>query len=133
MRVWKVLLFMLGACLLLPGMALADAAPPPQTTLAFPTDQVWTLLAGALAPLAAYVLNYIGPHTDEKVKGLVQAVVAAIAGGVGQAISAGPGTVGFNNTTLQFVLSAIAAAVFAHGAYKAAGINTYLGGGRNKA
>lgn len=126
----KVLLAMLAALLLLPALAFADA-PPPQPTLALPTDQVWTLLAGGLAPLAAYVLNYVGPHTSEKIKAFVQIVVAAIAGGVAEAITAGG--VGFNTVTLQFCLSAVIAALAAHKIlWQPATISTALGGGRNK-
>jgi hypothetical protein len=127
----KLLLVFLAALLLLPSLALADSAPPPQPTLALPTDQVWTLIAGGLAPLAAYVLNYVGPHTSEKIKAVVQIVVAAIAGGVAEAITAGG--VGFNTVTLQFVLSAVIAALAAHKIlWQPATISTALGGGRNK-
>lgn len=128
---WRMIGFILLALLLVPGVALADVAPPPAPTQVFPTDQVWVLIAGALAPLAAYVINYVGPHTDEKVKGIIQGVVAAIAGGIMQAVTAGH--VGFNNVTLQFVITAVFAAAAAHsGFYKVSGINVALGGGRNK-
>jgi hypothetical protein len=121
------------ALLAFPTLAFADAAPPPQDTLALPTDQVWTLVAGALAPLASYVLNYVGPQTSERVKAFVQVVVAAVAGGLTQAIAAGSDTVGFNSVTLQFVLSAVIAALTAHKfLWQPSTISTALGGGRNK-
>jgi hypothetical protein len=123
---------LLALVLFLPALALAqDGAPPPAPTLALPTDQIWTLIAGALAPLGAYVLNYAGPHTSEKIKAGVQIVLAAIAGGIVQAITAGG--VGFNTTTLQFVLGSVIAALAAHKIlWQPATISTALGGGRNK-
>jgi hypothetical protein len=117
--------------LILPAVALADSPPPPQHTLAFPTDQVWTLIIGALVPLVTYVLNYLGPQVDEKIKAFVLVVVAAIAGGLTQAVVAGD--VGFNNTTLQFVLTAVVAALTAHAwLWRPSGTNVALGGGRNR-
>jgi di/tricarboxylate transporter len=129
-RTWKVLGLLLLAMLILPAVALADP-PPPQRTLAFPTDQVWTLIVGALVPLLTYALNYVGPWLDEKVKAIILVIVAAIAGGVTQAVVAGD--VGFNNTTLQFVLTAVIAALGAHGwLWRPSGTNVALGGGRNR-
>lgn len=116
--------------LVLPAAALADA-PPPQPTLALPTDQVWTLIAGALAPIAAYMLNFRAPWLTEPVKALVQVVVAAVAGGIMQAVTAGG--VGFNGRTLQFILTAVFGALAAHsGLWKPSGIQRTLGGGQNK-
>lgn len=116
--------------LVLPAIALAADAPPPQRTLALPTDQIWAAVAGGLAPLVAYMLNYVGPYVDERLKGVVQALAAAIAGGIAQAITAGD--VGFNAITLQFVVTAMLTAVVGHKAYAASGINVAFGGGRNR-
>lgn len=122
----------LVALLVTPAAALADGAPPPQPTLALPTDQVWTLIAGGLAPLAAYLLNHYLPHTSEKIKAFVHVIVAAVAGGVMEAITAGAGTVGFNTITLQFVLSAVVAALSAHKLlWQPSTISTALGAGSN--
>lgn len=132
MRALRVLLlFVLLAGMLSPALVLgADTAPPPQPTLALPTDQVWTLIAGVLSPIAAYALNFRGPWISERVKVLVQIVVAAVVGGITQAITAGG--VGFNGRTLQFVITAIFAALGAHfGIWRASGISTAVGGGRN--
>lgn len=108
----------------------AEPGEKPAPTLLLPTDQLWTLVAGALVPLGGYVLNYMGPIVNEKTKAVVQVVLAAIAGGIVQAITVGD--VGFNDVTLQYVLSAVITALFAHGLlYKPSGINTALGGGRN--
>lgn len=113
----------------IPASALADAAMP-QPTLALPTDQVWTIIAGSLVPLVAYVLNKYGPHTSEKMKAFVHIIAAAVAGGLVEAITVGG--VGFNDVTLQFVMTAIVTALAAHGfLWKPSGISTALGGGQN--
>lgn len=96
-----------------------------------PATQLAVLAVGLLVPLVGYALNYVGPWLDEKVKGIVQVVVAAIAAGLYQAIDVG--NFGFNNTTLQLVVTAILAALAAHHLlWKPSGISTALGGGRNK-
>lgn len=111
--------------------ALADGTTVPQHTLAFPTDQIWAFVAGNLAPLVAYVLNYYGPHVSEKAKVVVTMVVAAVAGGIAQAITAG--NVGFNDATLQFVVTAVVAAFLAHHwIWQPSTIASALGGGRNR-
>lgn len=128
MRHLSAALFVL---LVLPATALGVDSPPPQPTLALPTDQVWTLIAGVLSPVVAYALNYAGPWASEKIKALVQVAAAAIAGGITQAIVAGG--VGFNGKTLQFVITAVFAALMAHKAlWMPSGVSTALGGGQNK-
>lgn len=127
----KIMLFTLAfaALFMFPAGALADAVSP-QPTLALPSDQVWTLFAGALVPLVGYVLNHYGPQASEKAKAFVQVIAAAIAGGIIQAITAGH--VGFNMITLQFILTAVIAALTAHGLlWRPSGISTALGAGRN--
>jgi hypothetical protein len=127
---WRLLSVFALAMLVAPMVAVADSVPPPQHTLALPTDQVWTLLAGGLVPLASYVLNHAGPWCTEHVKAAVQVLVAAVAGGLTQAIVAG--NVGFNGVTLQFVLTAVTAALFAHRLlWLPSGISARLGGGSN--
>lgn len=117
--------------LALPGLALAGDAPPPQHSLALPTDQVWALVAGALVPAVGYVLNHHAPWIDEKIKAIIQVLVAAVAGGLAQAIAAGD--VGFNDVTLQFVVTAVMAALAAHKFFwLPSGLSTRLGGGTNR-
>lgn len=131
------LLIALGAAaavlwlIILPDLAFAQDAVDPQRTLAFPTDQVITLVIGGLVPLVTYVLNHYAPWVSEPVKALVLVVVAAVAGGVYQAIEAGQ--VGFNGTTLQFVFTAVVAALSAHKLlWRPAAISAKLGGGSNR-
>lgn len=126
----KTLPLTIAVLLLMPAMALAADATPPGSHLALPTDQVWALLAGALVPAVGYLLNHYAPWCDEKVKAAVQVVVAAIAGGIAQAIAAGD--VGLNGATLQFVLTAVAAAFAAHHWFwQPSGISAALKAGTN--
>lgn len=98
--------------------------------LLIPTTQLIVFAIGALVPIATYILNHFAPWADEKVKGIVTIVVAALSAGLYQALDAGH--LGFNNTTLQLVLTAIFAALTAHHLfYKPSTISTALGGGRN--
>lgn len=95
-----------------------------------PSIQVAVIAIGSLVPLVSYVLNHFAPWADEKIKGIVQVVVAAISAGLYQALDAGG--LGFNNTTLQLVITAIFAALAAHHLlWKPSGISTRLGGGQN--
>ena len=99
--------------IILPSLAFGQStAPDPNSHLALPTDQLWTLAIGALVPLVTYALNHFAPWTSEPIKALVLVVAAAVAGGVYQALQAGQ--VGFNGTTAQFVLTAVIAALSAH-------------------
>lgn len=115
--------------LLVPALALAqeasDQVPDPFRL------QLWSLLAGALVPLVAYVLNYVAPWTSEKVKTFVFGVAATIAGALVELVQLG--SVGFDEQTLRFVLSAVISALFAHGLlWKPSTVAVSLGGGRNK-
>jgi hypothetical protein len=95
-----------------------------------PNAQVVVMAIGTLVPLVTYVLNHYAPWVDEKVKGVVTVVVAAIAAGLYQAIELND--FGANDHTLQLVLSAIVAALTAHHwFYRPSGINVALGGGTN--
>lgn len=118
--------------LALPAVAsAAEDAPPPSPTLVLPTDQLWALAVGLLVPLVTYVLNYVGPWVSEPVKAGVLVIAAAVAGGLAQAITAGD--VGFNTTTLQFVLTAVLSALSAHRIlWKPSGVSAKLGGGQNR-
>lgn len=101
------------------------AGSRPSPTLPLPTDLLWSMLAGFLAPLAGYVINKYGSQTKESVKLVVQTVVAAVAGGITQAIVVGG--VGFNDTTFQYILFSVFVAGLGHQWWKAGGINVKLG------
>jgi mannitol-specific phosphotransferase system IIBC component len=77
-----------------------------------PYTQVYVLVIGSLVPLAAYVINHYAPWVDERIKALVQVVVAAASAGLYQALEVGH--IGLNGTTLQLVVTAIIGALGAH-------------------
>lgn len=118
--------------LLAPAVAVAadGDVPPPDNTLLLSPLQFWAMVCGAAAPLVGYLLNYFGPQTDEKVKAVVQAVVAAGAGALYQLLATGD--LAFDTQTFMVIGGAMFASIVAHIGYKAGGINTYLGGGRNR-
>lgn len=92
----------------------------------FPTDQLVILFIGFFVPLVSYVLNRKAPWINEQIKGIIQVSVAASAGALYTAV-ADP-NFGWNNTTLQLVLSAVVAALFAHNMlWKPSKVNTALG------
>lgn len=92
--------------------------------------QLWAFVAGFLAPAVAYVVNKYMPWISEPVKGVVFVAVAAAAGALTQLIDTG--SVGFNDETLQLVLSSVVAAVIAHVRfYTRSGLNVALGAQQN--
>lgn len=110
------------ASLMLPALALAAG------TALVPVPQIWVLLLGALTPLVTYVLNHFAPWVGEAVKATVLAVVAGVVGAIYTAIETS--TFGWNNTTLQLILTAILGAFGAHLLlWKPSSISTKLGGG----
>ena len=119
-----VLLFALLCLLLLPALALAAG------TVLTPVPQIWVLLLGALTPLVTYVINHFAPWLGEAAKATVLAVVAGIVAAIYTAIETN--IFGFNDATLQLVLTAIIAAFGAHAlVWRPSGISTKLGGGSN--
>lgn len=128
----RVTLLAALALLTLPALAVAaEGVPSPQPHQALPAFQFYAALIGALAPLVGYVLNYVGPQIGEKVKALVQVVVAGAAGALYQLLEVGD--LGLDTETLQVVGTAVVAALLAHhGLYKPSTISTAFGGGRNK-
>lgn len=92
----------------------------------FPVDQIIILVIGSLVPLVSYVLNKYLPTTSESVKALVHVVVAAIAGALYTAVDTS--VFGFNNVTLQLIVTAVVGALAAHKLlWKPAKINEKLG------
>lgn len=127
----SVLLF---AMLLAPYAAFADignvADPKPPFQFVLPTAQLWALIAGAIITLPTYLINKYAPWVSDAAKGVVHWVTAAIAGGITQAITAGG--VGLNQTTLQFVVTAIVAAIAIQPWWKKTGIGLLFGQGQNR-
>ena len=103
--------------------------PAPNPTLLLPTAQIVLVVLGALVPLVTYVLNHYAPWASEQIKAIVVVVVAAVVAGVYQAIQDGHS---LDKQTLQYVITAVVAALGAHHwLYKPAGISEKLGGGSN--
>lgn len=88
--------------------------------------QTWVILIGALVPLGGYVINRFAPWVSEQVKALVQVLLAAVSGALYTALETN--SFGWNGTTIELVLSAVAAALFAHNLlYRPGKINSKLG------
>ena len=120
---------LLMAAFSMPAFALAADAvnqPPDNVLTGLPLVEI---LLGMVTPLVGYLLNHFAPWASEPAKGVVQAVLAAGAGALAQAL--GAGNFGWNQQTLVAVLTAMGAALAAHLGYKAGGINVALGGGTN--
>ena len=126
-NVARALLFALLILLLVPTLALAAGKSPVGFV---PSVQTWALILGAITPLFTYVLNHYAPWISEAAKAIVLAVVAGVVGAVWAAIETG--VFGWNDATVQLVLTAILGAFGAHALiFKPAGINKALGGGTN--
>lgn len=130
MNYLRLLLILPFYILVSPSVALAEGTPDPRSGLVLDPTQTYTLLIGALVPLVTYLLNHYAPWCDEKVKGIVHVITAAVAGGLYQALSGGE--LGFNAPTVQILGTSVIAALFAHRIlWQPSGISTALGGGQN--
>lgn len=88
--------------------------------------QFLVLLLGTLTPLVGYLLNRVGPWLDEATKGFVQVLLAAVVGALFTALDTN--AFGWNDTTIQLVLTAVIGALTAHHWFwKPTKINTRLG------
>lgn len=97
--------------LVAPALALA-ADPAVSSQFVFPSLQVWTIVAGSLVTVVTYAINRWAPWTGQGTKAFVLVITSAIAAGITQSIDGG--TVGFNNQTLQLVVTAVIAAFGSH-------------------
>lgn len=103
----------------------------PDPNLVASNPQIWVLLIGSLVPLVGYLLNTYAPWLDEKVKGIVQVVLAAAVGALYVALDTK--VFGLNGATAQLVLTAVVGSLSAHHLlWKPAAISAALGGGQNK-
>jgi VIT1/CCC1 family predicted Fe2+/Mn2+ transporter len=94
-------------------------------------NQLWVFLIGAIVPLGGYVINHLAPWVDEKVKAVVQVILAAVATALYTALATS--VFGLNTETLQLVASGVVAALAAHNwLWRPSGINTELGAGHNR-
>jgi hypothetical protein len=120
----RAVMLALVSLLLLPTIALAAG-----TTLV-PVPQIWVVVLGAVVPLLTYVLNHFAPWVTEPVKATILVVAAAVVAVIYTAIETS--VLGFNDATLQLVVTAIISALGAHLLlWKPSGFSAKLGGGTN--
>ena len=123
---WRPFALAVIVSLALPSLALAAA----KGVGFVPSVQTWALILGAVTPLFTYVLNHYAPWVSEAAKAIALAVVSGVVGAVWAAIETH--VFGWNDATVQLVLTAILGAFGAHAlVFKPAGINQKLGGGSN--
>ena len=108
----KVFLLALVGSLFLTAYAYGADEPALQGQFVFPALQVWTIVAGSLVTAITYVINRWAPWVGQGTKAFVLVIAAAIAAGLTQSIDGG--TVGFNDQTLQLVVTAVVAAFGSH-------------------
>jgi hypothetical protein len=109
------------------GASVAKSAP----TLVLPWQQIWPLIIGAIVPLFTYVLNHVGPWLSEPIKAAVLVLAAAIATALYTALATN--VIGFNDATLQLVMTGVIAALASHHLlWKPSGIALTLGAGTNR-
>lgn len=95
-------------------------------------NQLWVLIIGALVPLVTYVLNRVGPWVSETVKAAVLVATSAAAGALYVALA--QPNFGWNVQTRELVITAVVAALTAHGfLWKPAKVNTKLGASETSA
>lgn len=92
--------------------------------------QMWTLAIGAVVPLVTYVVNHVGPWVSEPAKAAVLVVASAAASALYTALATN--VIGFNEATLQLLLTGVAGALAAHHMlWKPSTVSARLGGGSN--
>lgn len=116
-----------GLLLLLPAAGCATASWSVISAPALlPWPQLWPVVIGSLVPLVTYGLNRAAPWISQPVKAVVLVVVSAIATALYTALATN--VLGFNDATLQLVLTGVVASLAAHHMlWKPSGISTLLG------
>lgn len=129
-RIIFVALILLATAFVAPASAFADASVADRHGLALNQVQLYAIVIGALSPVVGYVLNagfvkQVWARVPEPVAALVHVLVAAVGAAIYQA--AETGSLGFNDATLQVLLTAVAAAFAAHGfVWKPSGVQASL-------
>lgn len=105
------------ALLVVATSALADVGTHERNGLVLDQVQLYAVVIGVVSPIVAYIVNSavvrrVWATVPEPVAAMVHVLVAAVGAAVYQAAEAG--TLGLNDATLQVLLSAVAAAFFAH-------------------
>lgn len=121
---------LLLALLLVPTLAFADASTVERHGLALDQVQLYAVVIGIFSPIVSYVLNSglvkrVWANVPEPIAAMVHVLVAAVGAAIYQAAAAG--SLGFNDATLQVLLSAVVAAFVAHGlVWKPSGVQARL-------
>jgi hypothetical protein len=125
-RLMKTLLLLWLILLAIPALSLASDGGVPSPHLVLPVSQIWVVVVGLLSPLLGYVINTAAwRNAPEPVKAFVQVAIAAIGAAITTAISTN--VFGFNNATLQLIITGIVAALGAHAIlWKPSGVQAHL-------
>lgn len=95
------------------------------------SPQLIILVLGSIVPLITYVINHYAPWISEPVKAIVLVVATACVGACYTALETN--VFGFNEATLELVLTAVVGALAAHKLlWNPAKISHILGGGTNR-
>lgn len=95
------------------------------TQLLFDENQLWVVIIGSIVPLGGYFINKVMPWNSETIKGIVQVILAAIAGTLFTALAT---DIGSFTSFLQQAFSATVAGLFAHNIlWKPANVNIKFG------
>jgi hypothetical protein len=125
-RLAKVLFLLVLVLLLVPAVSLAATGSVPSTHLILPVSQIWVVVVGLFAPLIGYITNTtLWRNAPEPVKAFVQVLIAAISAAITTAISTS--VFGFNNATLQLIVTGVFTALAAHSLlWKPSGVQAHL-------
>jgi hypothetical protein len=101
-------------------------AASPISHLVLPASQIWVIIVGLLTPLLGYITNTsLWNNAPEPVKALVQALISAIAAAITTAVATS--TFGFNDATLQLIITGVIASFGAHAIiWRPAGVAAHL-------
>lgn len=104
--------------------------PHPTTVLILSQTQLWIVLIGIFSPILSYLLNNkvlrkFWEGLPEPVAGMIHVLVAAVAAGVYAAVETNQ--FGWNDVSLQYVVTAVVAAFLAHNmGWKPIGVQAVL-------
>jgi hypothetical protein len=116
-RLILVLLAVVVALVVVPSVALADASTAERHGLVLDQVQLYSVVIGVFSPIVGYIVNSglvkkVSASIPEPVAAMVHVLIAAVGAAIYQAAVAGH--LGFNDETLQVLLSAVVAAFAAH-------------------
>lgn len=122
-----VLFLLFVVFLMFPALAVAaELRATTQQTLVLPPAQLYAVLIGLVTPLIGYITNAkFWKAAPEQVKTVVQLFITTVTSAI--YVAAATPTFGWNNSTLQLIVTTVVAGLAAHFGYRATGINQKLG------